>query len=1185
MSMISLKSIWDKRQKAWAKKWVFVAEENSKKPKYYILDMFPYPSGSGLHVWHPKWYIATDVIARKKMLQGYNVLHPMGFDTFGLGTENYAIKNNMLPQDAAAQNIARFKEQLKMFGCTYDRNREISTADPKMYKRTQWTFLQLYNHYFDKKEQKAKPIEVLRSKIKNWEIKIPQDMTISDFVDSQRLAYMDFQPINWCPQCKTWLANEDLDNGKCERCGSDIEQKPMRQRIIRITKYADRLLDGLQELTNRNENVKNMQKNRIGKSEWTEFEFQIQNDTWIQDKISVYTTRIDTVFGASYVALAPENPLVDKITTPERLDVVQKYQKQARKKSSLERTELNKDKTWVFCGAYAINPFDNQKVPIYIADYVLANYGSGAVMAVPAHDLRDLEFAQKYKIPFKWVISPVYNLQDKQTNEKKITWVVVVLFDPKIQKYGCICQTKNNNKHILVTWWYDGDMSYEDTAKREVLEEAGLNNIQKCVELWEWLYSRYYHPRKKDNRFSYINPFLMMVDSTKTKEKKLEEHEHDFETIRLDADEMIKQFEQTIPTALHIHDVFVRWVNKAIQLGFDTQNKIHNRKLKHYTQKGVLINSGIYTGMESDDAISKMQTWLEKKWLWKKKSQYKLQDRTFSRQRYRWEPFPVVHVPNIEFWATCEIIKDKNWQEIPFFTTVEGESKLRKDKESVDREIAICLVKHPIENKFLCLDWKQTWWKSLISGGIDNDDPIAGGIREIQEETWYQNIKFVKYLPASKSTFYRPHKRSNVVATQHNMLFELVDMEKTEIAPDEKQKHEVIWIDQKDMDKFLNLRDLQNTRNNYLGRPQNKITEVVLMEEKNLPLTLPIVKNYKPTGTEEGPLANIDDRINVTLPDGRKWKLESNTMPGRAGSSWYRLRYMDPHNQNALVDTSKEKYRWAVDTYVGWAEHITRHMIYARFWNKFLYDIGVVSISEPFEQYRSVWLIMAEDGRKMSKRRWNVIDPADIIDEFGSDSLRIYEMFMWPFDQAVAWSTNGIKWAQKFLEKIIRLHEKVVPNIDHEPKIISLLHQSIKKVSEDIEEFKYNTAISQLMILVNELTQLDSVDKDLFEMLVLLVSPFAPHLAEELWEVLGHNEMIFGDADWPQFDPNKIVEDKINLPIQFNGKMRGTIEISSDADQDEATSIAKADEKLRKYRPQDVKKVIFVPGKIMNIIG
>ena len=833
-----------KWQKKWKDEWVYSTHEDSNKEKFYILDMFPYPSGAGLHVWHPKWYVASDTLARKKMLEWYSVLHPMWFDTFWLWTEQYAIDNKMKPQVVAEKNIAYYKQQLEKIWFSYDWDRSFSTAEPKYFKWTQWVFLKFYTHYYDEELDKAMPIENLEKKLGekwlSWE-------ELRKAVDNERLAYVDYKPINRCPHCKTWLANEDLADWKCERCGSAVEQRPMRQWVLRITKYAERLINDLDNL-DWDESMKELERNWIWRSEWTQFKMFLENS---EDYFEVFTTRIDTVFWMTFVVMAPEHPLVDKITTDEYKDAVEAYKQQAKFKTQLERTELQKEKTGQFTWAYAINPFNGDKIPVYIWDYVLANYGTWVVMAVPAHDERDFDFAHVHNIPIIQSIAPV----DKNHPE------------------------------------------YDAISRSEV-----------C-----------------------------------------------------------------------------------------------------YPDKWIVVNSWEFSGLTSEEAIKKMQTWLSEKWLGWVKRNYKIQDWVFSRQRYWGEPFPVI----------------------------------------------------------LCPD---------------------------------------------------------------------------------------CWV--------------------------------VPMNESELPLLLPDVENYEPTWTEEWPLADIDEWINVKCPHCWKdAKRESNTMPWWAWSSWYWLRYMDPHNDKELVSKSAENYWKNVDVYVGWAEHVTRHMIYARFWQKFLYDIWVVSQQEPFQRYEKVWLIMAEDGRKMSKRRWNVVNPDDVIAEFWADAFRTYEMFMWPFDQYISWNTNWLRWTKKFLDKVVALWDKVSPDAKLPVDVEILFNQTIKKTTEDIDAFRFNTSIAQFMILVNAFSECDKIPAEVFEKFVILLAPFAPHLAEEFWSLLGHEFSIFRNAKWPKYDESKLSSDSVKMAVQFNWKVRGTIEVSKEANQDEVMQAVKADWKLNGYLSSwEPKKVIYIPWKILNIV-
>ena len=799
-------------EKKWQKKWedwrVYKTGDDKSKPKYYVLDMFPYPSGSGLHVGHPKGYIATDIIARARMMQGYNVLHPMGFDAFGLPSENYAIQNKTHPRISTENNIKTFKRQLSLLGLSYDWDREVNTTDPEYYKWTQWAFIQMFK---------------------------------------KGLAHESYEPINWCPSCKTGLANEDLEGGVCERCGSEVEQRPIRQWVLDITKYADRLLDDLNELPDWDESIKDMQRNWIGRSEGAEIEFRVSG---LEKTFKVFTTRLDTIFGCTYVVLSPEHKLVtemqDKISNWAK---VKEYIDKCKKKTELERTDLNKEKTGVILkGLKAVNPFNNEEVDIFITDYVLASYGTGAIMAVPAHDERDFEFAKKFGLRIK----------------------ATVLADEKVE--------------------YEGD--------------------------------------------------------------------------------------------------------EAV------------------TEDGVLRNSGDFTGLDSVTARKKMIKWLEHNKLGQKKINYRIKDWVFSRQRYWGEPIPVIH---------CE----------------------------------------------------------------------------------------------------------------------------------------------------------------KCG--------VLTVPEKDLPVTLPEVDSYEPTGTGESPLAAIDDWVNVSCPKcSGPAKRETNTMPQWAGSCWYYLRYIDPHNDEKLVDKKKEKYWSPVDLYVGGAEHATRHLIYARFWHKFLHDIKVVSHKEPFMKLRHVGLMMGEDSRKMSKRWGNVINPDEMVEKFGADSLRIYEMFMGPFDQSSTWNTNGLIGMKKFLDKVSLLMEE--GKHEEDKKVVSMLHKTIKKVGEDIEEFRFNTAISSLMILTNAcLDYLNTkgtlpLTQDQLALFIQILAPFAPHFSEEAWEAFGHKESIF-TSNWPQYDKDLIKDDVISLVVQINGKLRANIEAPADIGEDEAINLAQENEIIQKWiHGKDIIKTIFVKGKLVNIV-
>jgi leucyl-tRNA synthetase len=823
MNQYDHKDIEPKWQKRWAEKKTYASKEDSSKPKSYVLDMFPYPSGEGLHVGHPKGYIATDVYSRLKRMQGHTVLHPMGWDAFGLPAENYAIKTKTHPRHAVEKNIARYKKQLEIIGFDYDWSREINTTDPEYYKWTQWIFLKLFE---------------------------------------KGLAYESHEPINWCPSCQTGLANEDVNaDGTCERCDSFVEKKPLRQWVLKIRDYADRLLDDLGTLDQWPENIKEAQRNWIGRSEGALIRFQISGDSLEEKKeIEVFTTRPDTLFGATYMVLAPEHPLVAELSY-ENKDEVRAYVEAARLKSEIDRTAEGKEKTGVqLKGIMAINPANNEEIPVFIADYVLASYGTGAIMAVPAHDERDFEFAKKFNLPIKYVNHPNLFSTDVAINTKP-TGV------------------------------------YESPSK-------ALDDI--------------------------------------------------------------------------------------------LENK--TQALTH--QEGILINSGKFNGFSTEQAKKE----ITEKVGGRMTATYKIKDWVFSRQRYWGEPIPIIH---------CE-----------------------------------------------------------KCGAV----PVP---------------------------------------------------------------------------------------------------------EKDLPVTLPEVKHYEPTGTGESPLANISEWVNVECPQcGDKGKRETNTMPQWAGSSWYWLRFMDPQNNSVFASPEKEQYWGPVDVYVG-GDHAVRHLIYARFWHKFLYDIGAVSTIEPFTRLEFLGFILAEDSRKMSKRWGNVINPDDVVQNVGADSFRVYEMFMGPFENTIAWSTDGLVGARRFIERVWRLQEKVqegsVPALETE------YHKTIKKVGEDIEAFKFNTAISQMMIFVNAVEKEGSIGREHYETLLKILAPFAPHMTEELWEKMGNTQSIHLEK-WPEYDESKLVSETAIIAVQVAGKVRGTVTVPRDANEEEVITAAKADSKIARYLDFTPQKVVFVPGRVLNLI-
>ncbi len=840
------REIEKKWQRYWEESKTFKARDcDGSKTKYYVLDMFPYPSGQGLHVGHPEGYTASDIVSRYKRMKGFNVLHPMGYDAFGLPAEQYAVQTGTAPEETTRKNIDNIRRQIKSLGFSYDWDREVNTTDPDYYKWTQWIFLKFFNCYYDDAEQKAKPID---------QLPVPDELTVQErqkFIDDNRLAYEAEVPVNWCPELGTVLANEEVVGGVSERGGHPVIRKPMRQWMLRITKYAERLLDDLSEV-DWSESIKKLQTDWIGKSIGADVDFKVDG---FDEIIRVFTTRPDTLFGATYMVMAPEHRLVDVITTGEKKDAVEKYREEAARKSDLDRTDLSKEKTGEFTGAFAINPVNGEKIPIWISDYVLISYGTGAIMAVPAHDERDFEFARKFDLPIIPVVEP------------------------------------------------------PDANDAELVRRSEL-----C-----------------------------------------------------------------------------------------------------FIGEGKAINSGRFDGLSTAEFKQQITDWLAAQGLGKAAINYKLRDWLFSRQRYWGEPFPIMHTED--------------------------------------------------------------------------------------------------------------------------------------------------------------------------GR-------ILAMSEEDLPLRLPQVDTYKPAGTGESPLANIENWVNVNLPDGTAARRETNTMPQWAGSCWYYLRYIDPDNDRAGWETEKEKYWMPVDLYIGGAEHAVLHLLYSRFWHKFLYDLGYVSTKEPFKKLINQGMILGEDGQKMSKSRGNVVNPDKVIEDYGADSMRLYEMFMGPLEAMKPWSMQGVEGVHRFLIKVWRLVVdkdtggllSTVKTSQADEQTLRLLHQTIKKVGDDIETYSYNTAISAMMILTNHLGKLEVLSKDVVEKLVLILAPFAPHVAEELWEILGHTDSLAYEP-WPVYDKELIKEKEVELAVQVNGKIKDKIVIAADTDEEQIKQMALSSEKVAAALDgKEPKKVIVIKSRLVNIV-
>ena len=917
--------------------------------KFYILDMFPYPSGAGLHVGHPEGYTATDILARYKRAQGFNVLHPMGWDAFGLPAEQYAVKTGQHPRKTTEENIATFKRQIQSLGFSYDWSRELATTDPDYFQWTQWIFLKLYNSWFNPKTNRAEPIEKLEFPS---EIKTEEQKRI--FRDSKRLAYVSEQPVWWCEQLGTVLANEEVVDGKSEVGGFPVVRKPMRQWMLRITAYAERLIQDLDTI-DWTDSLKEMQRNWIGRSEGTEVKFQISNS---ESQITVFTTRPDTLFGATYMVLSPEHKLVGEITTKKQKQAVEDYKNFAAGKSDLERTELAKEKSGVFTGAFAINPVNKEKIPVWIADYVLASYGTGAIMAVPAHDERDFEFAINFRLPIRPVVKPT------------LQWL------------------EKNGGHLEATVKFDG---------------------QKAI----WTF-----------------PELVNVATMEGENFEVQAYE--------------------------IYDKRVAEFSTA------------------FADSGIAINSGFITGLSTPEAKAKITAWLEEKNLGKKTINYKLRDWLFSRQRYWGEPFPIV-------------------------------------------------------------------WK---------------------------------------------------------------------IGPDGQSYHEAL-------------------------------------PESALPVLPPTLEDYKPTATGEPPLARAKDWVN--LPDGSV--RETNTMPQWAGSCWYYLRYLDAKNSAAFVGSEVENY-WmgggvkslngeivkseanstiqrfndstatpGVDLYVGGTEHAVLHLLYARFWHKVLFDLGYVSTAEPFFKLVNQGIILGEDGQKMSKSRGNVVNPDDVLGEYGSDAFRLYEMFMGPLEMVKPWNTKGVEGVYRFLGRVWRLFvdeksetefeqaettateaqshgellkliklNSAIKDVAATPAQLKTLHACIKKVTEDLDGLRFNTAISAMMVFVNDAITWEAKPVSVLREFLILLQPFAPHIAEELWAKLStinsQPSTNLAYAPWPKFDMAFLVESEIEIPVQVNGKLRVVIKISATATQADLETAAKNSVEVKPFiEGKTIKKIIVVPKKLVNIVA
>lgn len=967
MKRYNPKDLEPKWQKKWEADGIYRASDDMSKPKRYVLEYFPYPSGAAMHVGHVRNYTIGDAIARFNRMRGYNVLHPMGWDAFGLPAENYAIKNSVSPRVAIDENTSRFKQQLMQMGFSYDWSREIDSTDPNYYKWTQWFFLLLLK---------------------------------------RGLAYQQESLQWWCPVDKTVLANEQVEAGKCWRCGNDVEKKALKQWFFKITDYADRLLNDLDDL-NWSDAIKSMQRNWIGKSKGAEVDFKLDGS---KETIRVFTTRPDTLFGATFMVLAPEHPLVEKITTLEQKQAVEDYKKQAQAKSDIERQETEREKTGVFTGAYAINPVNDEKIPVWIADYVLTGYGTGAIMAVPAHDQRDREFAKKFDLPIVEVVAPDFGIP--LPNAVDVTGPVVIGYDPKTKRFMSLINKKNNMRWFAAGGLEDGE-SYEEAAYRELKEEAGYAKVQKLIQLGGPNYSYFYNSNKDSNRRSFSYMFLAIINEEDAEEQELESHEQ-YDVVWSDLDTIQKDLEKEPSGREHWLDGLQRTRDavRAFEAG-----EAYDGPVIH--DDGILFNSGVYDGMPSAEAREKIVADLAKKGVGEEKVNYKMRDWLISRQRYWGAPIPVIH---------CE-----------------------------------------------------------KCGAV----PVP---------------------------------------------------------------------------------------------------------EKDLPVQLPELEKFEPSGDGRSPLANVDEFVNTTCPkcDG-KAERETDTMDGFACSSWYFLRFADPHNNGVAFDKEKAEFWLPVDDYIGGAEHAVMHLLYARFWTKVMQDEGLINFSEPFTTLRNQGMILAPDGQKMSKSKGNTIEPDGLIDQgYGADSIRIMELFIGPWNQSANWSVEGMGGSFRFLQRVWTLTQEYLEaeSGNTESKaLLTLTHKAIFKVSKDLEELGFNTAIAALMEYVNELYKLKAKEgftaqnwQFAITALLQLLAPFAPHIAEELWEQVGQKGSVH-TSEWPVHDDTYLQSDTMKIVVQVNGKVRATIEVSAGSDEATVTEAAKNDENVQQHLDgKQIKKTIYVPSKLVNFV-
>lgn len=1197
MEKYNHKTIEAKWQEYWEKHpELYAAENNSEKEKKYILDMWPYPSGDGLHVGHVESYTATDIISRYSRMKGMNVLHPQGWDAFGLPAENFAIKTKVHPLETTKKAIETFRGQMNRMGFSYDWSREACSADPEYYKWTQWFFLLLYKN---------------------------------------GLAYKRKAKVNWCDSCQTVLANEQAEGGICERCQNQVIQKDMEQWFFKITDFVENknntsgLIDGLEKI-DWPESTKLAQKNWIGKSEGAEFKLPVilngaeRNEESRETKVGnnkmgsfadaqddkyyleVFTTRLDTVFGMTFALIAPEHKLIQELKSQiTNWDEVEKYIIEAKKKSELQRMTEVKEKTGVeLKGIKVINPFTKEEIPLFASDFVLAHYGTGAVMAVPAHDERDFEFARKYNLLISDVVMPIFGeVHDNEIIRNTISPFIKRKSDGKL----LLLKMKGVHKGIITTiiGGIESGESLAEAAERETLEETGYKT--KFVKtLGEKLESHFYQSQKKEWRMRIDQPVLLeLIDENPVQE--VADHEKKLqEVVWLTEEEAYKE------------------------LSYETDIIRLNRFLEKntaYVNDGRLINSGEYNGLTSEEARKKLTEWLEKEGIGHGTINYKLRDWLVSRQRYWGAPIPMIY---------CDKCAQQK-EQVLFLHGWEDDSKsgiipeLKKNLEQKGYEFFAFDAPNTDAPDFD--EWFSFIEKKIKENNLKNFHLIGhsmGGHLAAKIAEKYKVKKLYLFAPvgfnASQNYFKQFEEK---FGNEELEIFKKYQKRTLDVAK-VKNNAEEIYMIFGEKDPWIT----EEIRNFYIENFKDKaqihilegyghmskdegVTKLPFFEnlfessdpgmipvpEKDLPVILPDDVDFMPTG--ESPLVKSKKFHDVKCPIcGAKARRESDTMDTFVCSSWYYLRYSDPKNDKEFASKEMLKKWLSVDVYVGGAEHSVLHLLYSRFFTKVLHNLGYIDFDEPFQKLRHQGIILAEDSRKMSKSLGNVVNPDKVVDEYGADALRMFEMFMGPLEAMKPWNTKGIVGIVRFLEKVWKLSHNVIASSDllergglnkkiamsfanrQTPRndINILLNKTIKKVTGDIENFRFNTAISQLMILVNAMEEEKDISLSQISALCLLLSPFAPHITEELWEKLGHKESIFKEK-WPEADEKYLKDEEIEMVVQINGKIRGKFMVASDIAEEDAKKIALDDANIQKWLSgKEPKKIIFIKGKLLSIV-